>query len=61
MQLNTTKCSSKVGFTKKKVIQGRKEGRLASVGIIGIEREPEIGKLGWHKKFDTGIKRNISF
>ena len=37
--------------------------RLASVGILGKEREPGIGKLGWHGNFDTGFERNtvISF
>ena len=25
--------------------------RLASVGILGKEREPGVGKLGWHKNF----------
>ena len=34
-----------------------------SVGILGKEREPVIGKLGWHGNFDTGFERNfvISF
>ena len=27
--------------------------RLASVGILGKEREPGVGKLGWHGNFDT--------
>ena len=37
--------------------------RLASVGILGKEREPEVGKIGWHGNFDTGFERNtvISF
>ena len=34
--------------------------RLASVGILGKEREPRVGKLGWHGNFDTGFERNIS-
>ena len=34
------------------------EGRLASVGIVGKEREPGVGKLGWHGNFDTGFERN---
>ena len=34
--------------------------RLASVGILGKEREPGVGKLGWHGNFDTGFKKNIS-
>ena len=32
--------------------------RLASVGILGKEREPEVGKLGWHGNFDTGFEQN---
>ena len=31
--------------------------RLASVGILGKEREPEVGKLGWHGNFDTRFER----
>ena len=34
---------------------------IASVGILGKEREPRVGKLGWHGNFDTGFERNISF
>ena len=34
--------------------------RLASVGILGKEREPGVGKVGWHGNFDTGFERNIS-
>ena len=30
--------------------------RLASVGILGKEREPGVGKLGWHY-YDTGFER----
>ena len=26
--------------------------RLASVGILGKEREPGVGKLGWHGNFE---------
>ena len=33
--------------------------RLASVGILGKEREPGVGKLGWHANFDTGFERNF--
>ena len=29
--------------------------RLAMVGILGKEKEPGVGKLGWHGNFDTGI------
>ena len=32
--------------------------RLASVGILGKEREPGVGKLDWHGNFDTEFKRN---
>ena len=32
-----------------------------SVGILGEEREPGLGKLGWHGSFDTGFESNISF
>ena len=35
--------------------------RLASIGILGKERETGVGKLGWHGNFDTGFERNISF
>ena len=37
--------------------------RLASVGILGKERDSGVGKLGWHGNFDTGFERNtvISF
>ena len=35
--------------------------RLVSVGILGKEREPGVGKLGWHENFDTGFKRNSYF
>ena len=34
--------------------------RLASVDILGKEREPGVGKLGWHGNFDTGFERNTS-
>ena len=33
--------------------------RLASVGILGKEREQGVGKLGWHGNFDTGFERNF--
>ena len=33
--------------------------RQASVGILGKEREPRVGKLGWHKNFDTGFEKKI--
>ena len=29
--------------------------RLASVGILGIDREPEVDKLGWHGNFVCGF------
>ena len=32
--------------------------RLASVGILGKEREQEVGKLDWNGNFDTGFERN---
>ena len=32
--------------------------RLASIDILGKEREPGVGKLGWHGNFDTGFERN---
>ena len=31
---------------------------IVSVGILGKEREPRVGKLGWHGNFDTGFERN---
>ena len=34
--------------------------RLASVGILGKERESGVGKLGWHGNFDTGFERNTA-
>ena len=44
-------------------LSARTKPRLASVGILGKEREPGVGKLGWHGNFGTGFKRNtvISF
>ena len=33
--------------------------RLASIGTLGKEKEPGVGKLGWHWNFDTGFKWNI--
>ena len=35
--------------------------RLASFSILGNEREPGVGKPGWHGNFDTGFERFISF
>ena len=36
--------------------------RLASVGILGKEKEPRVGKLGWDGNVDTAFERNtISF
>ena len=37
---------------------GKEANRLASVGILGKERELRVGKLGWHESFDTGFERN---
>ena len=31
---------------------------LANVSILGKERVPGVGKLGWRKGFDTGFKIN---
>ena len=31
---------------------------LANVSILGIKREPVVGKLGCHGHFDTGFERN---
>ena len=33
--------------------------RLASVGILGKERESGVGKLDWHGNFHTGFERNL--
>ena len=33
--------------------------RVASVGILGKERELGVGKLGWHGNSDMGFERNI--
>ena len=30
--------------------------RLASVSILGKEREPRVGNLGLHADFDTGFE-----
>ena len=46
-------------FNKNQDIYG--DSRLASIGILRKEREPGVGKLGWHGNFDTGFERNISF
>ena len=35
----------------------RDKTRLASVGILGKERVPGVGKLGWHGNFGTGFER----
>ena len=32
--------------------------RLVSVDILGKEREPGVGKLGWHGNLDTGFVQN---
>ena len=32
--------------------------RLAIVGILEKEREPGVGRLGWHGNFDTGFEKN---
>ena len=32
--------------------------KLASVRILRKEREPGVGKLGWHGNFDTGFGKN---
>ena len=44
-------------------VTSRELTRLASVGILGKEREPRVGKLGWYGNFDTGFERTnvISF
>ena len=36
-------------------------GRLVIIGIIGKERDPGVGKLGWHGNFDMGFERNICY
>ena len=33
--------------------------RLTRVGILGKEREPGVGNLGWHGNFDAEFERNI--
>ena len=38
-----------------------KKIRLASVGILEKEREPGIGKVGWHGNFDMGFERNTDY
>ena len=35
--------------------------RLAKVGFLEEEREPGVGKLGWHGNFDTEFERNNYF
>ena len=37
----------------------RCDSRLASVGILGKEREPVVGKLGWHGNFDIRFERSL--
>ena len=37
-----------------------REVRLATVSIIGSEREPGVGKIGWHGKFGT-LFRYVGF
>ena len=32
--------------------------RLVSVGILGKEKEPGVGKLGWQGNFDARFERN---
>ena len=32
--------------------------RLASVGIIGKEREPVVGKPDWYGNYNAGFERN---
>ena len=32
--------------------------RLATVSILGKERKPGVGKLGWNGNFDTEFERN---
>ena len=41
----------------KKVQTDKFIGRLASVGILGKEREPWVGKLGWYGNFHTGFEK----
>ena len=36
-------------------------GRLASVGILGKEREPGVGKLGWYGNWNMRFERNTLF
>ena len=33
--------------------------RLASISILGKEREPGVGKLGWQGNFDTGFEISL--
>ena len=35
--------------------------RLASVSILGKEREPGVSKLGWNGNSDTGFLKEIWF
>ena len=37
----------------------RCDSKLANRRILGKEKEPGVGKLGWHGNFDTGFERNI--
>ena len=39
----------------------RQKIRLVSDGILEKEREPGIGKLGWHGNFDMGFERNTDY
>ena len=55
------KCRVETGIYGKCILFHQLARLAASVGILGKEREPGVGKLGWHGNFDTGFERNISF
>ena len=39
----------------------RCDSKLANRRILGKEKEPGVGKLGWHGNFDTGFERNTVY
>ena len=55
-------CNTGAKEKKKKIMKKYPNivrNRLASVGILGKEREPGVGKLGWHGNFDMGLERKV--
>ena len=53
------KCRVETGIYGKCILFHQLARLAASVGILGKEREPGVGKLGWHGNFDTGFSFKI--